>query len=135
MEYSEGRVLHSPNLDPLTSATPPDVGGALLARDATLCSAYLRGVLQRIVARAFAHLGFDTLEPAASRSRYTVVAVGKKQPLWGVEDHDGRHCVEHLRVVLHPCWVEVRLGIDRRVGEEIGYSQLSHWSTMVALNP
>ena len=41
------------------------------------------------MARAAAHLGFDRLQAASSRGRYTMVPVGEEQPLPGVEDDDG----------------------------------------------
>src|SRR5215216_6990815 len=128
-------VLLSPGLGPQALTTTPDAGDGFLGGDATLCGAHLSGVLQRVVPRAAAHIRFYRLQPATSRSRYTIVAVSEEQPLCGVEDDDGRQCVEHLGVLLHPRGVEMRLGIDRRVREEIGYSQLRHHCALiVALN-
>ena len=85
-----------------------------------------RSVSQRIVARATTHLSFDSLQAAASRCSYAMVPIGEEHPLRGIEDDDGWQRVEHLGVPHHPCSVEVRLGIDLRVREEISDSQLCH---------
>ena len=55
-----------------------------------------------------------------------MVAVCKKYPFWGIEDDHRRQSVKHLGVALHSCGVEVRLWVDRRVGEEIIYPQHRH---------
>jgi hypothetical protein len=109
-------------------------GGCFLRGDAALCSAHRRSVAQRVLPRAVAHLRFDRLQPTAARSRYTMVLVNEEQALWGVEDDDGRQGVEHLGEVLHSRGVEMCLRIDRRVGEEIGYSHLRHIALIVSLN-
>ena len=60
------------------------------------------------------------------RSRQAMVAVDEQQTFRGVEDDYGRQGVEHLGVALHPPGVQVRLGIDWRVREKVGYSQVRH---------
>jgi hypothetical protein len=66
------------------------------------------------------------------RSRQAMVAVDEQQTFRGVEDDYGRQGVEHLGVALHPPGVQVRLGIDWRVREKVGYPQVRH-SPIVAV--
>jgi hypothetical protein len=97
-----------------------------------LCGAHLCSVLQRIVPRAAAYLGCDRLQAAVTRSRYTVVPIDEEQPLSSVEHDDGWESIKYLGVPLHPRVVEVRLGLDRRVREEICDSQLRHLALIIA---
>ena len=60
-----------------------------------------------------------------------MVAVGQEQPLFGIEDDYRREGVDHLGVVLRQRGVEVRLRIDLRVGEQIGYTQLRHHCALI----
>src|SRR5215216_5043732 len=62
------------------------------------------------------------------RSREAMAAVDQQQTFRGVEDYYGRQGVEHLGVALHPNGVQVRLGIDRRVLEKVGYPHVCHRS-------
>jgi hypothetical protein len=69
-------------------------------------------------------------EPRSSRQ--AMVAVDEQQTFRSVEDDYGRQGVEHLGVALHPPSVQVRLGIDWRVREKVGYPQVRH-SPIVAV--
>jgi hypothetical protein len=51
-----------------------------------------------------------------------MVPIGKQQCLSGVEDNEGRKSVKHLGVPRHPRGVEMRLGMDWRISEEISDS-------------
>jgi hypothetical protein len=62
-----------------------------------------------------------------------MIPVSKEQPLFGFEDDDGRQSLQYPGVVFHPRGIEVCLGIDRHVGEEVNYFQLRH-ALIVAVN-
>jgi len=108
-----------------------DVGGGFIGGDVALRSTHLRSVAQRVLARAWAHLRFDRLQPSPSRGCYTMIPVSKEQPLFSLED-DGRQSLEYLSVVFHLCGIDVCLGIDRCGGEEVNYSQFLRHGLMVA---
>lgn len=124
-------VLRRP--EPL-AATPDDVGSGFLGGGPTFGRAYRRGVPQRVVPRAPTYLRLDRLQTAKPGGRHAMVAVGEEHPFWGRKDNNGRQGVDHPGVALHPLGVEVRLRVDRSVGEESVYPQHRH-ATIFAAEP